>query len=392
MQSAKNQMFETARQIAQGVLAVNAGAVDREGRFPEASFSALRDVKLLSYLVPVKLGGHGAGIQDLCRMATQLASGCLPTAMLWAMHCQQVAVVLDGDFPGQHEFLAALVKDQFYVASVTTDSGTGSNLLKNSSDLEELEVSVRVKRFAPVVSGGLHATYFLVTMRDPVSSMVRPILVHRNDGLIEAKGTWDSLGMRGTESIPMQFDCIVPKSRLSSRPFRELAARTMIPAGHLGWAACWLGAAKGIFHDTVVQLRSSGASGKRNLNSDLLRHRLGEIRLQLDMLETFVHAKAAEVDRYREQENFDAFHNISFSIGINNVKTAAAQISFDVANRLMEISGLVGGYLKERQPPIERIFRDLRSASYMYHNDHLLNANGQLVFVEHTSLGASWAR
>jgi alkylation response protein AidB-like acyl-CoA dehydrogenase len=391
MQSPLQRTIDSARQAAREVLAATAERTDAQAQFPHESFAALRDIRLFSFLVPEELGGSGASVQDLCTVAAELAHGCMPTAVLWAMHCQQVAVIRDARFPATPDVLRELVAKQFYIASVTTDAASGSKLLQNASPLEGGDgTPVRLKRFAPIVSGGMNAGYYLVTMQDPASGAARPVLVRQGSGSIEPRGTWNSLGMRGTESIPMHFDCEVPPSHLSPVAFRDLAARTMIPVGHLGWAACWMGAARGLFRDMVKSLRAASAEGKRRLDSDLLRHRLGEIRMQIDLLETFIQAKAAEVDALVRHKDDDAFHSIRFSIGINNVKIAASKVSFEIANALMEIAGLAGGYLNGRTPPVERVFRDLRSAALMYHNDHLLAANGQLVFVEQTALGSSW--
>jgi hypothetical protein len=49
-----------------------------------------------------------------------------------------------------------------------------------------------------------------------------------------------------------------------------------------------------------------------------------------------------------------------------------------VVDGLMEVAGLATGYRRTPESPLERIFRDLRSASLMYSNDRLLLASGRL--------------
>jgi hypothetical protein len=46
--------------------------------------------------------------------------------------------------------------------------------------------------------------------------------------------------------------------------------------------------------------------------------------------------------------------------------------------------------MKNTALEIERVFRDLRSATLMYHNDRLLGANGKLILVEDSGAEAIW--
>jgi acyl-CoA dehydrogenase len=53
---------------------------------------------------------------------------------------------------------------------------------------------------------------------------------------------------------------------------------------------------------------------------------------------------------------------------------------------------LAQGYMKNTALDLERVFRDLRSATLMYHNDRLLGANGKLILVENSGAEAIWRR
>ncbi|NEE17806.1 acyl-CoA/acyl-ACP dehydrogenase, partial [Streptomyces sp. SID7499] len=64
-----------------------------EAAFPRESVEALREAGLFGLLVPTEHGGMGGDLGDLVDVAVLLAGGCLSTAMIWAMHCQQVDAV-----------------------------------------------------------------------------------------------------------------------------------------------------------------------------------------------------------------------------------------------------------------------------------------------------------
>jgi acyl-CoA dehydrogenase len=51
-------------------------------------------------------------------------------------------------------------------------------------------------------------------------------------------------------------------------------------------------------------------------------------------------------------------------------------------DRMMQLAGLSGGYSGQSPIPLERVFRDLRSAALNYSNDRLWLANGTLVLLD----------
>ncbi|GJM73133.1 hypothetical protein HMSSN036_53490 [Paenibacillus macerans] len=65
-------------------------------------------------------------LRSLASMAQVLSSGCLSTGMIWAMHVQQVEVLIR---QGRNEFLlhllSKLAEEQPLIASVTTEKKKG---------------------------------------------------------------------------------------------------------------------------------------------------------------------------------------------------------------------------------------------------------------------------
>ena len=69
-----------------------------------------------------------------------------------------------------------------------------------------------------------------------------------------------------------------------------------------------------------------------------------------------------------------------------------SRLAFELVDRLVDLCGLAQGYMKNTALDVERVFRDLRSATLMYHNDRLLGANGKLILVENSGAEAIWRR
>ncbi len=381
---------DVAKSISREVLARWAADVDERGRYPREGMDALGDAGLLTLLVPKPLGGAGGDYDCLCRISAILGEECLSTALIWAMHCQQVKVLADDGSPAALEILRGVVEDRILVASVTSERDKGGDLLRAQAPLvRESNGGIRVRRSAPIVSYGGEAGAYLVTMRsgeDRPSSDVSLVLVKPADGQVRVDGTWNAMGMRGTASVPMTFDVVVDDRRIIGPTFRDVALRSMIPAGHLGWSAAWLGGARGAFRRFAREARTMGSRGERRLDSDLFTTRLARARASLDAMEATVHQMSARLDRMAaESAPADAYEDVTHNIALNNVKVMVAELSFSVIDGLLELGGLARGYLKNDRLGIERVFRDLRSAAMMYSNDRLLAANGRLILVERES-------
>lgn len=385
--------IRVAREIARDVLLPAAAAVDAAGSFPAEAVAALRQAGLLQLLVPRRAGGLGEDFSTLAEVTAALGEGCTSTALIFAMHCQQVAVLARHGGGPLYAFLEEVATRGLLVASVTTEIGKGGDLVTALAPLEPAEGGVRVRRGAPAVSYGAEADLFLVTMRagaDSPPTDVRLVLVDRRDGCPQVTGDWDAMGMRGTRTVPMAFDVVVPAERVLAAPFGEVAAHSMIPAGHAGWAAAWLGAARGAFRRFIRQARRDGAAGERRLNSDLFASRLADLRLRLDLVGALLSKICLRLDRLdRTAAPASAYTDIAHTVEVNNLKIAAARESFAVVDGLVELAGLGQGYLKHQTTDLERVFRDLRSASLMFHNNRLLLANGRLLLMEESRLRAA---
>lgn len=379
-------------EAASAVLRRWASEVDRENRFPRESIEALRAAGLLALMVPVEFGGEGGGFRLLARVASVLGEGCLSTAIIWAMHAQQVLTLADHRCDARAEALTAVVQDSALIASVTSEPEGGA-LLAPRAPLLRAGDRLRLKRSAPFVSYAAAARFFLVTMAAEEGSPgeARLVLVGRDDAVIRPEGEWHALGMRGTQSIPLSLEAVVEPDQVFAEPLRAIAVRTLIPAGHVGWSAAWYGAARGALRQFVRRLRRKGSERSARLDSDLLLSRLAELRAQLDPIGALLERVADRLDKFRDQGAPAALHEQpTHQIELNNLKIVASEAAYRVVDQLVELAGLRDGYLDGDELGLERVFRDLRSASLMYGNERLRQANGRLILFEDTAISSIW--
>jgi alkylation response protein AidB-like acyl-CoA dehydrogenase len=363
-----------------------AGEVDRQRRFPTESVDALRSRGLLGYMVPRELGGSGGTYTGLATIAATLGQGCLSTAIIWAMHSQQVVTLADHAQSSLADVLRSVAADGSLIASVTSEAGGTGQLLAVRSALIPEGDKIRLRRSAPIVSYAGEARYYLVTMRRSDAAPAldsRLVLVDGSRSGLTVGDEWNALGMRGTRSVSASFDVLLAPECTLAEPFPSIAARTFIPAGHVGWTAAWYGAASGALRRYVQWLRTRGSQAQVRLDSDLLRSRLADLRARLDPIAALLGRIAARLDRWRSDGvSLDRYHAPSHQIELNSLKIAGSEAAFHVVDELMQLAGLREGYLEGSELGLERVFRDLRSASFMYGNERLRQANGRLLLVE----------
>ncbi|WP_214324767.1 acyl-CoA dehydrogenase family protein [Nonomuraea sediminis] len=372
----------TAAQAALPTLRSTAAEVDADARFPEESLAALRASGLMGLLVPRRYGGLGGTLDHLVEVAQILASGCLSTAMIFVMHCQQVdALVRFAQEELREQVLPRIAKGEIYLASITSEREKGGHLLTGAAPLQSIADGFLVKRDAPVVTGGAHADGYLVTMRSrPESppSQVTLVLVDSQQAEIEFSGEWNSLGMRGTHSIGLTMRAIIPANQVIGEDgeFRHVAVESFMPLAHIGWAACWLGTATEALRQLIALLRSAKRPKSLDIGSDLLHERIARIRQHLELISAYLRLVTDEVVDHRSQNK--GLDNTQIQIHLNVLKIAAAELAYEVSDRCVQVAGFGAGYLRNTTPPFERHLRDLRSAALNYSNDRLLKATGLL--------------
>ncbi|MFI5482056.1 acyl-CoA dehydrogenase family protein [Streptomyces rubiginosohelvolus] len=368
------------------VLVEEARSVDAEARFPEAGLKALRDSGLLGLLVPRDHGGLGGHVGDLVAVAQELASGCLSTAMIWAMHCQQSDALVRFASPGLGaDLLPRIARGQLYLGSVTTEPGKGGHLLTGGAPLQRASDTLLLEREAPVVTGGGHADGFLITMRaapDAAESEVTLVYADRDQLDLVPRKAWDTLGMRGTQSGGLFLSGALPITQIVGDvgDFRRIATESMAPVGHLAWSACWLGTARAALTGLVTQVRSPNRPRGIDPRSDLSLERLARIRMDLELAGGYLHRVQEEVLARRSEGA--SLEGPALQIHLNTLKVAVSELTHRSVDRMVQLAGLGLGYSRDAPLHLERDLRDLRSAALNYANDRLLTSIGALTLMD----------
>jgi acyl-CoA dehydrogenase len=364
------------------VAAEHAARHDRTASFPVEALAELRASGLLGLLVPAEYGGLDGGVTDMLDATIALGRADMSVAMIFAMHCQQVAAVVGhAGHRLREELLPEIAAGRLYLASVTTEAGKGGHLRTAQAELGVSDGHLLVDRLAPIVTGGSHADGYLVTTRSPGAvspTQVSLVYARRDQVEVSTEGDWQPMGMRATHSAPLRLVGRVPEHQVVGEhgAFERIASEVFGPLAHLGWSASWLGTACGALSGVLGLLRTRSGRQSFPLDSELLLSRLGTARQRVDAVHALLRQTArmvADADDLSRPRN---------QLLLNSLKITAAEQCHAVVEDLIDAVGLRHGYLKDSPTGLERALRDLRSAALNYSNDRLRLADGRLALLD----------
>jgi acyl-CoA dehydrogenase len=375
------QLLDCVHAIGRDVLSVNAADVDREARFPNESIDAMRAAKLLSAYVPVEYGGMGLNMVEIAKICEAMGQYCGSSAMIYAMHCIQVACVVHHGQQSSYfrQYLRDLVAEQRLMASATTEIGTGGDLRSSvCSVVTEGDCFTLVKK-APVISYGEYSDDILVTCRnapDAAASEQVQVMVKRGEYHAEPLSTWDTMGFRGTCSSGFTLTAHGSTDQILPTPFNDILSQTMHPYSHIVWGALWTGIAA----DAVNQARAFVRAEARKIPGEtpISAIRLAEVDLVLQEMRHNVYSLAREYHELLASNSSDSIHGFGFSIRTNNLKLSCSTQIVEIVGQALLICG-ISGYRNDSKFSLSRHLRDAYGAALMVNNDRITKLNATML-------------
>ncbi len=377
----QEEILEVAGRLADD-FAERAGDHVREGSFPFENYDRMREAGYLGLSVPTELGGMGASLLEMCMAQERLAMGCPATALAVTMHISPI---------GQLSTLwEAGIRPQ--LADFLRDAATGKIVYASMAAEPGLSILTDSRTIATKVDGGFLlngskifgtnsavCTHFATMSRyeDPELGPRLMFSVQERDAPgITFDQTWDTLGMRGTQSNNFTLENVfVPDDAV----FHSL------PVGHYdatliktvwGWSmpvfgSVYLGAALG----AVEHLRKMVLDRGWEQRGDV-QQIFAEIEVLAETARSVIRAHADDYASGRLFTDLPVQEAMSKCILPKYVATNNAVAIMD------KVMTLAGGTAYFRKAPYERIFRDVRAGPvHPYTNFEAFNLFGK------TSLG-----
>jgi alkylation response protein AidB-like acyl-CoA dehydrogenase len=345
-----------------------AATYDRENTFFTEDFEALRDAGYLCAGVPEQLGGLGQNLSGVCAEQRRLAYWAAPTALAVNMHLINTGVAADlwrsGD-TSQQWLLEETVAGGVY-AYGNAEAGNDIPLLYSTARAERVEGGYRFygrKNFGSLSPVWTRLHLHAADTSDPAQTKIVHALLDRAASGYSIVETWDTLGMRATQSHDTVLDgAFVPDEHVTRVVPEGFAGADLFVLAIFGWAQLtfaniYLGLAQRAFDLAVdgVKNKTSLALGGRSMAyHPYTQHTVAEMVLELD-------AMAAQADRIAADWSTGVDHAGLWASKLVSVKHRVTQGAQRVVDLAMEISGGAGMF---RRNELERLYRDVRAGQF----------------------------
>ncbi len=376
--------IESLQAIGREVSAAHAGAVDLEARFPAESIDALKAEGALSAFVPVELGGGGISLEAIAAGCFELGRHCGASAMVFAMHQIQAITLVRHleDAPWFEEYLNDLSREQRLIASVTSEVGTGGDMSRSVAAVAPAEEGLcTFEKQAPTVSYGAYADDLLVTLRrspDAEPSDQVAVLACGEQISLEATGTWDPLGMRGTCSPGYIVRAAIGREQILATPFARVSAESMVPVSHILWSHLWLGIATDAFDRARAFVRAAAKQKPGEPSPAAIR--LSHLMSELSLLRAEVSSGMYDFLNASEGPGRESLSTMAMALRFNNLKIAASEQAPRVCEGALSVCGIMG--FKNDSPfSVGRHLRDTMSACLMVANERIHQTNASLLLI-----------
>ncbi len=366
-------LLDRVRTLTQESLALRAARYDREVLHPIESWHDLWEQGLLGITIPRSHGGLDLDLLLYYALVETIAHGCAATAMTLFMHSIPTRFLAAFGTPEQQvRYFPEVVKSGKLFASWASEPQI------SVSRTFHLETTLRPEGDGYVLNGTKHfctmagaaARYMVWSALEGAPDLAQGlqlVLVPADRPGIEIFGDWDTLGMHGTVSPSVRFtDCPVYREELLGPPGAALRPGGVETFG-LGLAAVVLGVAQGAL-DYAAEYCRTKTFLPDNIpiaHSSATQRHFAEMAVALDAARLMLYRSAVQA----------AAEPARGGVLTAQAKYLITEAGLMVTSRCLQVCG---GRSALRLMPLERAFRDVRTATLMPPNvDTMLLAIGR---------------
>ena len=339
---------------------------DRENRFFDEDWTELKESGYLLATTPVEFGGSGLGLDAYVALQRRLAYVAPATALAVNMHLYWTGVASDLLRQGDDScrFLLERAAEGEVLCALHGEAGNDIPLLLAVATAERADGGWLISghkifgSLTPVWTlGGFHA----MDASDPANPKVVHGFMPRNAEGVQIIETWDTLGMRATQSQDTVLDkAFVPDDLVAVVCPPGIAGAGMFHLGIFAWAlmgfaAVYVGAAKRAFDLTVDQMpkRTSIALTRSMAHHPEVQHGVADMRIALDAAEALLEKTAGDWAAGVEYADWP-------------VRLVAARSfihgkAYEIVDTALDLSGGAGAFKRNR---LEQLFRDIRMGRF----------------------------
>jgi alkylation response protein AidB-like acyl-CoA dehydrogenase len=316
--------------------------------------------------VPVEYGGSGLGLDEISKLQSRLAYYAPATAVAVNMHLYWTGVAADllrnGDT--SCEWILRRAAEGEIFCAIHGEAGNDIPLLLSSAKAEKVDGGYEIsghKIFGSLSPVWTMAGFHAMDTSDPANPKIVHGFLSRSAKGYEIIETWDTIGMRATQSHDTVLDkAFVPDDQIVLVCPAGFAGAGLFQVAIFAWAlmgfaAVYHGAARRAFDITVERMpkRTSIALTRSMAHHPEVQHHVAEMRIALD-------ASQALLDRVTTDWATGVAH-ADWPVRLVGARHFVINHAFDVVDRAMDLSGGAAAFKANR---LEQIFRDVRMGRF----------------------------
>jgi alkylation response protein AidB-like acyl-CoA dehydrogenase len=343
-----------------------AATYDRENRFFDEDWDELCQSGYLLAAVPTEFGGAGLGLDAIARLQGQLAYHAPATAVAVNMHLYWTGVAADllrsGDTSCRWLLERAAEGEIF--AAIHGEAGNDIPLLLSSSKAEKVPGGWEItghKIFGSLSPVWTLAGFHAMDTSDPANPKIVHGFLPRTATGYEIIETWDTIGMRATQSHDTVLDrAFVADENIVLVCPAGFAGASMFQVAVFAWAlmgfsTVYLGAARRAFDITIDRMpkRTSVALTNSMAHHPEVQHNVSEMRIALDASEALLEKVCSDWT--------NGVAHADWPVRLVGARHFIINHAYDIVDRAMDLSGGGAAFKGNR---LEQIFRDVRMGRF----------------------------
>ena len=345
---------DTVRSFARKTVAQHAAAIDREARYPQHMFDALKDLGLFALPFPDTFGGSGSML-SACVAVEELGRVCYNTAYLLVVQWVPFGAILAGGNDEQRSrWLPGLASGETRAALSVTEPGVGSDVAGLSTRAKRVDGGYRLTGTKIYCTNAAVSDFIVVAAKTDSAQRhggISVFIVERDTPGFEIARNESKLGARGVPSSELRFeDAFVPEAnrlgpegegfKLVMEAFNQ--SRPIIGARGVGLA-------QGATDLAARFVRDRDAFGQPIADFQGVRWMLADMGMQTEAARNLVYKAAATVDA--------GVTGKALAPVVAMAKCFATDVAMRVATDALQLWGSSG---ISTDNPIERYFRDAK--------------------------------
>jgi len=341
-----------ARELAEAEIAPNAGAWDREHRFPDELFPKLAQLGLMGVCIPEEHGGAGADFLSYVLVLEELSRADAGVGVTVAVHTSAATlpILAFGTDEQKARFVPALARGETIGAFALTESGSGSDAgsLRTAAERDGVDwVITGSKQW--ITNGSRAGTFVLFARTDRRTAGARGISCFLLDAEhVRVTREEEKLGLNSSATSDLAVEgARVGDDRLlheEGRGFR--VAMATLDGGRIGIAAQALGIAQAAYDVARRYALEREQFGRRISDFQAIQWKLADMATEIDAarLLTYRAAWLKQEGRPHTAEGAKA-------------KLYASEMARRQTGEAIQI---LGGYGYTKEFPVERYYRDAK--------------------------------